>query len=164
MIKAKANGQKGSFAKVWTGPVVQVKSSMMALVWRSGVEATPPSSNYKRTQTAFVIWQWNWYCGLRFVVIQGKAGAFHYWERALKPAWQLDNNYTSTASTSSLPPYILNSQSAGRCHSNILDPLSSCPLFRYESLSAVFIQQIIVKYLYVAYIKHKNTNPLSISH
>lgn len=57
MIKAKANGQKGSFAKVWTGPVVQVKSSMMALVWRSGVEATPPSSNYKRTQTAFVIWQ-----------------------------------------------------------------------------------------------------------
>lgn len=43
MIKAKANGQKGSFAKVWTGPVVQVKSSMMALVWRCCTELVAES-------------------------------------------------------------------------------------------------------------------------
>ena len=65
------------------GPaVLQVKSSMMALVWRSCVEATPQSSNYKRTQTAFVIWRSSEIdtavpCA-RFVVIQGKARPFHY--------------------------------------------------------------------------------------
>ena len=69
------------------GPaVLQVKSSMMALVWRSCVEATPQSSNYERTQTAFVIWLGSQIdTAVRFVVIQGKARPFHYWEWVRTP-------------------------------------------------------------------------------